>query len=329
MRFSDTSPGWQPPPRGDGRELVGWASAHHQTKMQNQKKAYIYACIAVVFWSTSASAFKICLSPDYLNTPVLHLLFGASITSAAALFVNLLLSKKLVLLKTLSKKDFLRSALLGFLNPFLYYVVLLKAYSILPAQQAQPLNFVWPLTLVLLSVPMLKQKIKPLDILAILISFFGVLVISTKGHILSFKPAHPLGVLLATGSSIPWAIFWIYNVKDKQDAVVRLFLNFVFASAYAFVPLLLLGGLRIPTLKGALGAGYVGLFEMGITFLIWLKALKLSETTAHVTNLIYLVPFFSLVVIRLVLGEQILPSTIAGAVFIVAGIILQKLPTPR
>jgi drug/metabolite transporter (DMT)-like permease len=211
----------------------------------------------------------------------------------------------------------------------LYYVVLLKAYSILPAQQAQPLNFVWPLTLVLLSVPILKQKIKPRDILAILISFFGVLVISTKGHILSFKPAHPLGVALATGSSIPWALFWIYNVKDKQDAVVRLFLNFVFASAYVYVAMLLLGGLTIPTLRGALGAGYVGLFEMGITFLIWLKALKLSETTAHVTNLIYLVPFFSLVVIHLVLGEQILPSTIAGAVFIVAGIIIQKLPTRR
>lgn len=296
--------------------------------MQNQKKAYIYACIAVLFWSTSASAFKICLSPDHLNMPVLHLLLGASITSGAALFVKLLLSKKLVLLKTLSKKDLLRSALLGFLNPFLYYVVLLKAYSILPAQQAQPLNFVWPLTLVLLSVPILKQKIKPRDVLAILISFFGVLVISTKGHILSFKPAHPLGVLLATGSSIPWALFWIYNVKDKQDAVVRLFLNFVFASAYVYVALLL-DELRIPTLKGALGAGYVGLFEMGITFLIWLKALKLSRTTAHVTNLIYLVPFFSLVVIRLVLGEEILPSTIAGAVFIVAGIILQRLPIPR
>lgn len=293
--------------------------------MVKQKRAYLYACIAVLFWSTSASAFKLCLSPDYLNMPVVSLLFGASVVSSFALFIFLLLSRRLGLLKALSKKDFLRSALLGFLNPFLYYTVLLKAYSILPAQEAQPLNFVWPLALVLLSVPLLKQKIKRRDILAILISFFGVLVISTEGHILSFELTDPLGVALATGSSIPWALFWIYNMKSKQDEVVGMFLNFIFASAYVFLLLLLLGELKIPSLWGTLGATYVGLFEMGITFLIWLKALKLSETTAHVTNLIYLVPFLALVVIFFVLGEEILWSTIIGAVLIVGGIVFQKL----
>jgi drug/metabolite transporter (DMT)-like permease len=293
--------------------------------MEKQKRAYFCAFVAVLFWSTSASAFKICLSPERLNVPVLPLLLGASLVSSAALFLHLLLSGKASLLRTLSKQDLTRSAFLGFLSPLLYYTVLFKAYSILPAQQAQPLNFVWPLMLVLLSVPILKQKIHPRDIVAILISFFGVLVISTEGHVLSFRLTDPLGVALATGSSIPWALYWIYNIKDKRDDVLRLFLNFTFASAYVFVLLLLVGELEAPTLKGALGVGYVGLFEMGITFLIWLKALKLSENTASVTSLIYLVPFLSLVVIYFVLGEKILPSTIVGAVFIVGGIILQKL----
>jgi drug/metabolite transporter (DMT)-like permease len=70
---------------------------------------------------------------------------------------------------------------------------------------------------------------------------------------------------------------------------------------------------------------YVGLFEMGITFLIWLKALKLAESTASVTSLIYMVPFLSFIVIFFVLGEKILPSTIVGAVFIIGGIVIQKL----
>ncbi len=293
--------------------------------MEKQKRAYVCAFAAVLFWSTSASAFKICLSPERLNVPVLSLLFGASLVASAALFVYLLLSGKVALLKTLSMADFARSAFLGFLSPFLYYIVLFKAYSILPAQQAQPLNFVWPLTLILLSVPILKHKIKRRDIFAILVSFFGVLVISTKGHILSFRLTDPLGVALATGSSIPWALYWIYNIKDQRDEVLGLFLNFACASVYVFVLMLAAGELRIPSFKGALGVTYVGLFEMGITFLIWLKALKLSKTTANVAGLIYLVPFLSLVVIYFVLGEKILPSTIAGAVFIVGGIILQRL----
>ncbi|MHC4568079.1 MAG: DMT family transporter, partial [Planctomycetota bacterium] len=262
--------------------------------MERQKKAYLFAFLAIGFWSTSASAFKICL--ERLSVPVLPLLFGASLVSSIALFFNLLFSRKVSLLRALSKEDFARSAFLGFLSPFLYYVVLFEAYSRLRAQEAQPLNFVWPLVLVLLSVPILKQKIHARDILAILISFFGVLIISTEGRVLDFRDTDRLGVALATGSSIPWAVYWIYNMKDKQDEVVRLFLNFTFASVYVLLLMLALGRFQAPSLRGALGIIYVGLFEMGITFLIWLKALKLAKSTASVSSLIYLVPFLAFIV---------------------------------
>ncbi len=289
--------------------------------MEKQKRAYLCASAAVLFWATSASAFKISLR--YVD--VFSLLFYASITSTGALFIYILLSNRLSLLKSLSGKDYLYSALLGFLNPFLYYAVLFKAYSILPAQEAQPLNFIWPIMLVLLSIPLLKQKIKSKDILATFISFAGVFVISTRGDILGFKFTDTLGVSLATGSSIIWALFWIYNVRDTRDEVVRLFLNFTFGSVLTLPPMLLFSNSRNPNLYGILGAVYVGLFEMGITFLLWLKALKLSKTTAHVTNLIYLVPFLSLIFISLAVGEVIIPSTIVGLIFIVGGIILQRL----
>ena len=89
--------------------------------------------------------------------------------------------------------------------------------------------------------------------------------------------------------------------------------------------MLSLGELRIPSLYGVLGITYVGLFEMGITFLIWLKALKLSENTARVGNLIFVAPFLSLVFIRLFVGEDILASTFVGLLLIVAGLVLQGL----
>jgi drug/metabolite transporter (DMT)-like permease len=75
---------------------------------------------------------------------------------------------------------------------------------------------------------------------------------------------------------------------------------------------------------GLLGATYVGIFEMGITFVIWLKALKFSKTTARVSNLIYLSPFLSLVFIYLFVGEQILFSTVIGLILIVVGIFVQQ-----
>ncbi|MHC4060224.1 MAG: DMT family transporter [Planctomycetota bacterium] len=288
--------------------------------MKEQTRGYYYAIVAVLLWSTVASAFKISLR--YLS--VLPLLFYASIVSTGILFCLLLFLKKLKMLRTFARRDYLRSALLGFLTPFSYYVFLFTAYSRLPAQEALTLNFTWPIMLVLLSVPLLGQKITLKGILAISVSFIGVVVIGTRGDILGFRFTDVTGVLLGVGSSVIWALFWIYNVRDNRDAVIKLFLNFAFGSCFIFVSMVLLGGVQIPNLSGLLGAVYVGLFEMGITYLVWLKALKLSRTTAHVANLIYLIPFLSIVVIRLVIGEQIFFSTIAGLILIVTGIILQK-----
>ena len=43
----------------------------------------------------------------------------------------------------LSRRDWQQSLLPGLLNPCLYYLVLFKAYELLPAQQAQALNYSW------------------------------------------------------------------------------------------------------------------------------------------------------------------------------------------
>jgi len=273
-----------------------------------------------LLWSTIPSAFKISLR--FLD--VLPLLFYASLVSVITFFLCLLFSKKLHLLKTFSKKDYVNSALLGFLNPFLYYCFIFKSYTLLPAQQAQPLNFVWPITLVLLSILILKQKIRARSILAIIISFTGVFIISTRGDILGFKIDSPAGVFLALSSTIIWSLFWIYNIKDKRDEAAGLFLNFVFGFIFISVAMLLFEKIKIPDIKGLVGAAYIGLFEMGITFLLWLRALKLSKTTAHITNLIYLTPFLSFILIRFAIGEVILPASVIGLFFIVGGIILQR-----
>jgi drug/metabolite transporter (DMT)-like permease len=293
--------------------------------MESQTKAYLYAGATVLLWSTVASAFKLTL--DHLS--FIEMLLGASIVSMAALFLILLAQGKLPVIGTYSRAEITRSAALGFLNPFLYYVILFKAYSLLPAQEAQPLNWTWPIMLVLLSIAILKQPIRWQSVLAIVISFSGVLVISTHGDVLNFRFTNLPGALLALGSSVIWALFWIYNVKDRRDEIVKLFLNFVFGSIFTLAAVMLFSEIRVPPMAGVLGVIWVGLFEMGITFVTWIKALQLSRTTAQVSNLVYAAPFLSLFFIHFIVGEEILPSTIAGLVLIVAGIIVQQYASRR
>jgi len=289
--------------------------------MNNQNKAYLFAITAILCWSTIASAFKYTL--QFIS--FINLLFYGSVTATVVLFILLFVQGKTRLLFKINRKLLINSALRGFLNPFLYYLVLLKAYEMLKAQEAGTLNYIWPITLVLLSIPLLGQRIKLISIAAIIISFTGIIVISTAGRIAAFEFTEPLGVLLAVGSSIFWALYWILNMKDKHDEILKLFLNFCFGSIFIFLAVLLFFSFDKPVVQGIAGSVYAGLFEMGITYFLWLKALKLSENTARVANLVYLSPFISLLIIKMTLGESILWSTVAGLILIVAGILIQQI----
>jgi drug/metabolite transporter (DMT)-like permease len=288
--------------------------------MDKNRQSYIYAGLAILFWSTVPTAFKISLA----EIDILPMLTIASITSALALFIIVLAGKKLYLIRLSTRKELLNSAILGLINPFLYYLILLKAYQLLPAQVAQPLNMIWPIILVFLSVPILRQKIEKKSFIALFVSFIGVYIISSQGKLFENGHADIKGVLLATGSSVFWAFYFILNVKDKRDEGVKLLLNFIFGSIYLILTIIITGKWHIePSLKGLAGSVYIGIFEMGITFFFWLKALQMASTTAKVSNLVYLAPFISLFLVHFILEEPVYYTTPLGLVFIITGIFVQ------
>ena len=283
-------------------------------------RAWLYAFSAVLLWSTVATVFKLTLR----HVDFIHLLLISSWTAFLALLLVMIAQGKVSLLRRLTVRELLYSAGLGALNPYVYYLILFKAYSLIPAQEALALNYTWPVVLVLFSVPLLGQRIGPGSVAAILVSFSGVVLIATRGDLGTLGVSHPFGASLALGSSLVWALFWIFNLRDRRDPVLKLFLSFGFGSLFILATVLLGEGIRIPNWPGFLGGIYSGLFEMGLTFLLWLKALELASTTARVSNLVFLSPFLSLVLIRVLVGEAILPSTLAGLVLIVCGILLQQ-----
>jgi drug/metabolite transporter (DMT)-like permease len=289
--------------------------------MDRAKQSYIYAGLAVFFWSTIPTVFKIGLG----ELDVLTMLTIATFTSTLVLFIIVIAGNKFELLRNTTGKDLLISALLGLINPFIYYIILLKAYKLLPAQVAQPLNMIWPIILVFLSVPVLKQKIPAKSFAALLISFAGVYIISSLGHPLHPGKSDTTGVLLAIGSSFFWALYFIFNMKDKRDESVKLFTNFIFASVYLLITILIFGNSDSAiSFKGAAASVYVGIFEMGITFYFWLKALQLATTSDKVSNLVYLAPFISLVFVHFIIKESVYYTTPAGLLLIIAGIFIQN-----
>ncbi|MEN3045678.1 MAG: DMT family transporter [Candidatus Hydrothermales bacterium] len=283
----------------------------------------VLSVLATFLWSTVATAFKLTLR--YLTFR--EMLFYSSLTSFLILFlIHLFTSRKRKKsLFRISKGEILSSVILGFLNPYLYYLILFKAYSLLRAQIAQPLNYTWPILLTFISSFFLKTKVSFKNILALFISFLGVIVIATQGEFKTIKVESELGVFLALFSSLIFALYWVLNLKDKRSEVEKLTMNFFFGFLYIFLTQIFTDSIRIPSLKGLIGSIYIGLFEMGITYLIWLYALKKSKNIALVSNLIYLSPFISLFLISLILKEKIMSSSIIGLIVIISGILLNRL----
>ena len=287
--------------------------------LTRQHKAYLFALSAVLLWSTVATAFKISLR--YLD--VFQLLLVASVTATLCLALAVLVTGRIKFLANLDKRDYLRLACLGILNPCCYYLVLFRAYDLLPAQVAQALNYTWAITLMLLSAPILKHRITRFDYAATVICYSGVMVICFSGGQFPAGELSTVGIFLALGSTVIWAFYWLLKTKDHIDPVLGLFVSFLFSIPFIAAACWLQSDVSSLGTAGILAGMYVGLFEMGFTYILWLAALRLSAATAKVSTLIFLSPFISLIFISRILGEAIAVATVAGLVLIVGGLLAQ------
>ena len=132
----------------------------------NDKKAVGFALTAVLLWSTVATAFKITLN---FLTPLQMVTAATAVSFVILLVIALIRGKHSLILLELRRMP-LYYLLIGAINPVLYYLVLFEAYSLLPASEAQPLNYTWAIALTFMAAVILKQPIRKRDWVA---SAFG------------------------------------------------------------------------------------------------------------------------------------------------------------
>ena len=121
-----------------------------------------------------------------------------------------------------------------------------------------------------------------------------------------------------------WSLYWVINTRLSLDPEVNLFLNFSGA-----LPLLLAllwwSDTPFPALwQGWVGGLYVGLFEMGLAFVLWMGAMKATTFTLRISSLIFLSPPLSLVLIRVITEEPVKNTTLIGLMLILFGLWLQR-----
>lgn len=283
---------------------------------RNDLIAISLAVAVVLCWSTVATGFKLGL--QYMSVP--QLLFASTLVSFGFLsFVACFTGVKRLTWKTVGL-----GAVLGLINPFLYYLVLFEAYDRLPAQIAQPLNYTHAIVTALIAIPLLKQRPTPRIWLGLIVGYLGVFVLVTQGSFTKFSFDH-LGVGLALGSALIWGAYWVMTVRYSEDAVTLLLIAFATATPCAAIFCLLFDSFPAFNLVN-LGFGvWLGVAEMGLAFLLWQRALKTATQVSLITPIAYFSPALSLFFIHFVLGEHVPLVTVLGLAVLMVGILIMYL----
>ena len=283
-----------------------------------QRISYLNLALCIILWASIPVASKKIL----VEMSNVQMLFWSTIFSFVVLAGVLVIQGKLRLLARHTAADYGWMGLLGFLGAYLYYILLYGAFALTTAAEGFILAYTWPILVSLLAVVLLGEKLTGRRILAVAISFFGVLVIVTQGRIVSVAFTSLAGDLLALAGAFVFALFSVLGKRARYDQTVSATVYFGVALLAVTVTVLLTDGIPAPSAGVWPWLLYNGVLVNGISYVFWFKALENGDTFV-ISNALYLTPFLSLLYVYFWLDEAILPSAVVGLVVIVAGIGVQ------
>ena len=218
-----------------------------------KRSAFIYAGVSILLWSTTATVTKLLLGGmDSFQI----LVFGSLLAFLFLLVVNLI-KGNLKELKKYKAKDFLKIFGIGVLGTFCYNLFLYLGIEQMDASQAFILNYLWPIMIVVFAWLILKEKMTLRKILAIILSFLGV-VVMVLGNGFSFGSTEFLGVVFCIVAAASYGLFSVLTKKVKYDKYVSMMLYYLSAFIAALGFSLISNRLMMPSFEQGLGLVWIG-----------------------------------------------------------------------
>ena len=287
----------------------------------SEKNAATYEALgAILLWGIMPTCTKLLVTQ-------IEPMFALALTSLfASLFlaVYYAVKGKLGELKDLSLNTFLRMTAIGSLGVFFYNFFYYSGNTLLPAQTAYIINDLWPACIILFSCMILKEKLTVGKLLAVLMSFAGVVIVATGGSFQSFDVSNTKGALFCLAAAVSYGFYAVLNKRESYDKEISVLVAFATSGLAAFICALFMGQMRPLTLKEWGGSAFAGAVCNGLPGVLWVVALQ-NGNTAILANLSYLTPVISMIVTHFVLGEPITVWSIVGTALIVSGIFMQIL----
>lgn len=272
--------------------------------------------LIIFCWGTLPAVTKLTLT----SISNMQVLFISSLIAAGCLYIYLFASGRIRLFHTLTGSDIWQLIGPGFLRNFLYSAFCYASLRLLPSTDACVINYLWPIVATVCAAIILHEKIKAAEWAAVLLSFTGVAVISTKGS--GIELTNMRGILLCIAGAVCYGVFNVLNKKKGIDQLLCTAVYFT-VTAVCSASILLVNG-DIAPMSGVEWAGmlWLSVFIDALAIFAWGAALQMSEV-GFLSNLAYLTPVVAMVISYMTLGEPIESYAIIGMLFVLGGCLLQ------
>ena len=220
------------------------------------KKEYLYAGVSILLWSTSATVTKLLLS----NLNSMQILFISSFIAFIFLLIINLVKGNLKELKKYKLKDYVQIFINGLLGTFLYNLFLYLGISKMQASDAFIINYLWPIMTVLCACIILKEKLTLRKIIAIIISFIGVVIVAGNGNILNITKYNLTVAIYCIIAAISCGHFSSLNKKKNYNKFSTTMLFYLFSFLICLVYMLVSNKFYVPETNQFLGLLWIGIF---------------------------------------------------------------------
>jgi len=287
--------------------------------MKSKTKAIIYTLICVALWALIPVVSKL----GQANLDNHQFLFWSSVISFFAFLIATVAVKQSKMFLSYKRHDWLNAIGLGFLGTYLYYILLYFGYANAQGLEVLVLQYSWPIFIVLLSVFILNEKLTLRRALAVLLGFFGVVLVLTKGNFTQIHLDNYSVDILVLIAALVFGLFSVLSKKVHLEPYTMITIYFLTATVASFVSMMWLSDFALPTKNALIPILVNGLLVNGFSYIFWIKALKQAEAS-FVAPFVFLTPVLAAIYLIIFFREPLLPVYGLGLLAVIIGGLLNK-----
>jgi drug/metabolite transporter (DMT)-like permease len=273
-------------------------------------RADLLALGAIILWASLATlATLLSEIPPFLLTGI-------------GLVIGSLISIPLSGFKLSAWKIPPRTLLVGVYGLFGYHLMLFIALQTAPAVEANLVNYLWPLLIVVLS-PLFTKSLKLglRAVIAAILGFVGAALAITSSGTTATGAGFEVGYLFALAAAIIWATYSLTTTKLPAFPTSAIGLFGLVSGVLAIAAHFLLEEPAVISSSDWVLLVILGLGPLGGAFYFWDAALKIGDPR-RIGLLAFLTPLLSTTLLLVVSGRELSVQLLAATALIVGGAML-------